>query len=245
MCVKVDGNRSAVLLECDFLSNFAIHEMNDEPYRPPPCINIARRRCRSRERFPCNFSGSVCCTRKTGTLQERAKRHYCWVLAQRGGRTRTQRRIDFWCGLSAPIRYENYLAPQIARGVIAYKNFPHPIDSENRAIEAFNETAKFFDRDRLDAETLDYLAVEPADGSKDFQFNLSSSVGGKRYVPTNCLARHRQPIWGISEARSVFCLCVVLRFDDWDYSPTGARICSGKALFQNELRKRFHPSLLT
>jgi hypothetical protein len=112
-------------------------------------------------------------------LGERAVRHYAWIFAQQGGGPRTQQSIDFWCGPFAPIRYENYLPPEIGRGLIAYEDFPQPIDAESKAIEAFNETAKFYGRDWLNPETLDYFAVKPANGSKDFQFIFPSLVGEK------------------------------------------------------------------
>lgn len=117
---------------------------------------------------------------ESGVLRERAERHYCWVLAQQGGRPGTPHAIEFCSGPWATIRYENYLPPQIARVLIAYEDFPHPIDTEEKALEAFKETAKFYGRDWLDPETVDYLAVKPANGSKDFQFILSSFVGNKK-----------------------------------------------------------------
>jgi hypothetical protein len=131
---------------------------------------------------------------ESGVLRERAVRHYCWVLAQQRSRTHTQHPIDYWCGLFGPIRHENYLPPQIARGLIAYEDFPYPIDSENRAIEAFNQTAKFYDRNWLDPETLDRLAVKPVAGSNDFQFIFSSFVGKNSRHPRTALLAVDSPL---------------------------------------------------
>src|SRR5580658_9108563 len=131
---------------------------------------------------------------ESSALRERAVRHYCWVLAQQSGRPRTQHPIDFWCGPFAPICYENYLPPQMGRGLIAYEDFPHPIDAENKALEAFNETAKFYGRDWLDPETLDYFAIKPAVGSKDFPFIFSSLVGEKNTPARTALLAIDSPL---------------------------------------------------
>jgi hypothetical protein len=146
---------------------------------------------------------------ESSALRERAVRHYCWVLAQQGVRTRTQHPIDFWCGPFAPIRYENYLPPQMGRGLIAYEDFPHPIDTENKAIEAFKETAKFYDRDWLDPETLDYFAVKPAVGSKDFPFIFSSLVGEKNTPARTALLAIDSPLgeFGRPGVLSAFSSC--------------------------------------
>ena len=142
-------------------------------------------------------------------LRESAERHYCWVLAQQGGLTRTPHAIEFCSGPWANIRYENYLPPQIARVLIAYEDFPHPIDTEKKALEAFNETAKFYGRDWLDPETVDYFAVKPAIGSKDFQFILSSFVGNKNTSPRTALLAIDSVLNGFRrpEMRSAFASC--------------------------------------
>jgi hypothetical protein len=110
---------------------------------------------------------------------ERAERHYSWYLAQQGGRAHGQHAIDFWSAPWAVVRYENYLPPQIARALIAYEDFPRPIDSTDKALEAFIEASKFYGRDWLDPATLDRFIVEPNIGSKDFQSILTSFVGEK------------------------------------------------------------------
>jgi len=142
-------------------------------------------------------------------LGERAVRHYAWIFAQQGGGPHTQQSIDFWCGPFAPLRYENYLPPQIGRGLIAYEDFPHPIDTENKALEAFNETTKFYGRDWLDPETLDYFAVKPVVGSKDFPFIFSSLVGEKNTPARTALLAIDSPLgeFGRPGIHSAFSSC--------------------------------------
>jgi len=123
----------------------------------------------SNEAFAASESGALC---------ER-ERHYCWYLAQQGGRTCTQHAIDFWSMPWAYVRYEDYLPPQIARGLIAYEDFPRPIDNSAKALEAFVKAFTFYDRDWLEPAILDRFTVEPAIESKDFQSILTSFVGEK------------------------------------------------------------------
>ena len=132
--------------------------------------------------------------------------HYCWYLAQQGGRPPRQRAIEFWTGPFAAIRYENYLPPQIGRTFIAYENFPEPIDSADKALEAFNEASKFYRRDWLDYEKLDRFTVEPANGLKDFQSILAPFVGEKN--PSNRTALlNIDNIPGRPEVCSAFSTC--------------------------------------
>lgn len=146
---------------------------------------------------------------ESGVLRERAERHYCWLLAQQGGRLGIPHAVEFCSGPWATIRYENYLPPQIARVLIAYEDFLHPIDTETKALEAFKETAKFYGRDWLDPETVDYFAVKPAIGSKDFQFILSSFVGKKNTSPRTALLATDSLLSGFRrpEMRSAFASC--------------------------------------
>ena len=116
---------------------------------------------------------------ESDALRERAERHYFWVLAQQGGQTRRQHAVDFWSMSWDTVHYENYLPPQIARALIAYEDFPRPFDSTNKALDAFIEVSKFYNRDWLDPGMLDRFSVEPAIGSKDFQSILTSFVGEK------------------------------------------------------------------
>lgn len=146
---------------------------------------------------------------ESGVLRERAERHFCWVLAKQSGLPGTPHAVEFCSGPWATIRYENYLPPQIARVLIAYEDFPHPVDTETKALEAFKETAKFYGRDWLNPETIDYFAVKPAIGSKDFQFTLSSFVGKKNTSPRTALLAIDSVLSGFRQAemRSAFASC--------------------------------------
>src|SRR5579884_3002900 len=146
---------------------------------------------------------------EAGVLRERAERHYCWVLARQGGRPRTPHAVEFCSGSWSNIHYENYLPPQIARVLIAHEDFYHPIDTEETALEAFKETTKYYRRDWLDPETLDYFAVKPANGAKDFQDILSSFISNKdNTFPRTALIEIDSVLGGWRpEMRSAFASC--------------------------------------
>jgi hypothetical protein len=116
---------------------------------------------------------------ESDALRESAERRYYWVLALQGDLTRRQHTVDFWSMSWDAIHYENYLPPQIARALIAYEDFPQPFAITNKALGAFIEASKFYNRDWLDPGMLDCFTVEPATGAKDFESILTSFVGEK------------------------------------------------------------------
>ena len=69
-----------------------------------------------------------------GALRERTERQYYWVLVHQNSLTPRQHTVDFWSMSWDAIHYENYLPPQIARALIAYEDFPQPLDITNKAL---------------------------------------------------------------------------------------------------------------
>ena len=147
--------------------------------------------------------------REPGALREHAERHYFWLLAHQGGRTRTEHAIEFWTGPWASFHYENYLPRQMSRAFIAYDFCSHAITTPIKALEAFIDASKLYRRDWLDLGTLDRFTVEPAAGSKDFQSILTSIVGDQPPSTRSALLAIDSSFMGLGVpgVRSAFASC--------------------------------------
>lgn len=132
-------------------------------------------------------ANAVCRASPTDVPEGSIVRQFCWVLAKQEARMGPHHPIDFWTGPWSSVRYENHLPAQVAQGLIAYEDFSCPVGTEREALEAFRETAKFYDRDWLDPNSLDRVAITPAAASKDFQSLFTTFAGENSMRPRTAL----------------------------------------------------------